>query len=358
MTHRIGIDLGGTKISGVVLDPAGNEVTRARRPTPRGDYHGTLTAIAGLVADLESAAGLAPGSATVGIGTPGTWQPRLERMKNCNSTWLNDRPLLHDLERRLGERVLVANDADCLGISEAIDGAGAEAKSVFAVILGTGVGGAFVLRGRLVQGPNGLAGEWGHMPLPYFRQRVFVEAPDQAIDQERGHDHSGVGAPGEPSHSSTEARAYEEDAFQLESKLEDRRCYCGRMNCVETFLSGPGLAATHHALWGEAKPAAQIADAVDERSSRTLRLYQHMLARSLAQVVNLIDPAVIVLGGGVSNVTRLYPVQESLIPRYAFSSVRGTNRHVEDDVRVTVRRARWGDDSGVRGAARLWETKA
>jgi predicted NBD/HSP70 family sugar kinase len=343
MTHRIGIDLGGTKISGVVLDPAGDERARSRRPTPQGDYDGTLTAIVELVPALENAAELAPGSATVGIGTPGTWQPRLERMKNCNSTWLNDRPLLHDLERRLGERVLVANDADCLGISEASDGAGADAKSVFAVILGTGVGGAFVMRGRLVQGPNGLAGEWGHMPLPYFRQQVRWERPPAAIRK--------FAAEGR---SHRETLSYSDELFQLELRLEDRRCYCGRMNCVETFLSGPGLAATHQALWGEAKSAADVSDATDERSSSTLALYQHMLARSLAQVVNLIDPGVIVLGGGVSNVTRLYPVQESLIPAYVFSSVRG----VDPDVRVTVRRARWGDDSGVRGAARLWEVKA
>ncbi|HEX7036177.1 MAG TPA: ROK family protein [Pseudomonadales bacterium] len=351
MTHRIGIDLGGTKISGVVLDAAGNEVARARRPTPRDDYEGTLTAITELVAALESSAGLPPASATVGIGTPGTWQPRLEVMKNCNSTWLNDRPLLHDLERRLGERVLVANDADCLGISEATDGAGADAKSVFAVILGTGVGGAFVVRGHLVQGPNGLAGEWGHMPLPYFRTRALWERPPAA--------NSGFAAGGRShsSHGRSHGGPGSEELFRLESRLDDRRCYCGRMNCVETFLSGPGLAATHQALWGEVKTAAEIADAADERSESTLALYQHMLARSLAQVVNLIDPAVIVLGGGVSNLTRLYPAQESLIPAYVFSSVRGAGRR-DEDVRVTVRRARWGDDSGVRGAAKLWEVKA
>ena len=345
MTHRIGIDLGGTKMSGVVLDGERREVARQRAPTPRDDYPGTLSAIAALVADLESAAGVPAASATVGVGTPGTWQPRLERMKNCNSTWLNDRPLLHDLESRLGPRVLIANDADCLGLSEAADGAGADAKSVFAVILGTGVGGAVVVRGNLVQGPNGLAGEWGHIPLPYFRQRIF-DAAGGAADV-------GIASEGSRSgdRSHTDRSSAGEGRFKLESRLEDRRCYCGRLNCIETFLSGPGLAATHAELWGETKSADAVAAGDDERSRRTLELYQHMLARSLAQVVNLIDPGVIVLGGGVSNVTRLYPVQESLIPVYAFSSV-------ADDVRVTVRPALWGDDSGVRGAARLWEIKA
>jgi predicted NBD/HSP70 family sugar kinase len=325
MIHRIGIDLGGTKISGVVLDAGDREAARSRLPTPRDDYEGTLNAIAGLVAGLEKAVGLAAGAAAVGIGTPGSWQPRLGRMKNCNSTWLNDRPLLHDLRRLLGGRVRIANDADCLTLSEAADGAGAGAMSVFGVILGTGVGGGFVLGGNLLQGANGLAGEWGHMPLPYFRQRVFAEGDSP-----------------------------EQGRFQLESRLEDRRCYCGRLNCIETFLSGPGLAATHTELWGEVKTAEAIAGEAAGPGAATLEVYQHMLARSLAQVVNLIDPGVIVLGGGVSNVARLYPVQESLIPTYAFTSAGGKDGRGADDVRVMVRPARWGDDSGVRGAARLW----
>lgn len=326
MSHRIGIDLGGTKISGVVLDPHGGESARARRSTPRSDYPQTLAAIAELVAELERKASLTPGLASVGVATPGSWQPRLEVMKNCNSTWLNDMPLLPDLRRLLGERVRVANDADCLASSEAADGAGADAAGVFAVILGTGVGGGLVLNGHLVQGPNGLAGEWGHTPLPYFRQQVFADAFDRTF-------------PGRG--------PAEEGRFQLESRLEDRRCYCGRRNCIETFLSGPGLAATHAELWREPLTTEAIAGAGDERAAGTFDLYQHMLARSLAQVVNLLDPGVIVMGGGVSNVAGLYPVQQSLIPVYAFSSA--------DDVRVTVRPARWGDDSGVRGAARLWE---
>ena len=323
MSARIGIDLGGTKISGVVLGGDGETRVHLRRPSPRDDYHGTLRALADLVAELEADAGLPPGQATVGVGTPGAWHPRLERMKNCNSTWLNDRPLLTDLRQRLGERVRIANDADCLALSEAADGAGGGAGTVFGVILGTGVGGAVVVNGTLVHGPNGLTGEWGHTPLPYFRRDVF----------RRGW------------------QAAEQRLFQLESGLEDRACYCGRLCCVETFLSGPGLAKTHSELWGEAAAAETIAHGNDAEAVLTMELYQHMLARSLAQVVNLLDPDVIVLGGGVSNVAGLHRALEGLIPEYAFSSMGGN-----DDVRVTVRQARWGDDSGVRGAARLWQT--
>lgn len=326
MRARIGIDLGGTKISGVVLAGDGAEAARARVATPRDDYPATVAAIAALVAELESAAGLTTRGASVGVGTPGSWQPRLERMKNCNSTWLNGRPLLHDLRATLGDRVRIANDADCLALSEAADGAGAGSASVFGVILGTGVGGALVVDGTLVCGGNGLSGEWGHTPLPYFRQQPFVTL-DPA---DRGR-------------------------FQLECGLADRPCYCGRMNCIETFLSGPGLAATAAALWGCGRSAAELAEATDAEAELAWDLYQHMLARSLAQVVNLIDPGVVVIGGGVSNANRLYGALEMLIPRYAFSTIAGVAGAEPDDVRVPVRPARWGDDSGVRGAARLWE---
>lgn len=325
MSARIGIDLGGTKLSGVVLGADGAELTRLRRSSPREDYAGTVRAVAALVADLEGAAGLEPGRTRVGIGTPGAWLERLGQMKNCNSTWLNGRPLLPDLARLLGHRVRLANDADCLGLSEAADGAGAGQTAVFAVILGTGVGGALISAGRLAAGPNGLSGEWGHTPLPYFRARVFVR----------------------------ESQA-EADRYQLESRLRDRPCYCGRLNCIETFLAGPGLARTHEELWGEplaAHDVAASAGAGTDNAVRTMTLYHHMLARSLAQIVNVIDPGVIVLGGGVSKVASLYPALASQVPGFAFSSVAGA-----DDVRVDVRAARWGDDSGVRGAARLWDT--
>lgn len=328
MSQRIGIDLGGTKISGVVLDGEGQELARLRTASPREDYAATVAAVADLVAGLETAAGLRPGSATVGVGTPGCWHERLRCMKNCNSIWLNDQPLLPDLQRRLGQRVRIANDADCLALSEAVDGAGAEAQSVFAVILGTGVGGGLVVGGMLVQGSNGLVGEWGHTPLPYFRSPVFSKPID------------------EPAGKADPAEAHR---FQLECRLDDRHCYCGRRNCIETFLSGPGLAAMHEELWQESSAATAVAGAATKAAAASFALYQHMLARSLAQVVNLIDPGVIVLGGGVSNAPGLCPALTALIPGYAFTSVRAGS-----DVAVLVRPARWGDDSGVRGAARLW----
>lgn len=322
MSVRIGIDLGGTKISGVVLDADGAEALRVRVPSPRGDYAATLSAVAGLTARLEAEAGVAPGTASVGVGTPGTWQPRLQCMKNCNSTWLNDRPLLDDLRARLGDRVRIANDADCLALSEAADGAAAGAASVFAVILGTGVGGGVAIGGQLQQGPNGLAGEWGHTPLPYFHHPV------------------------RPSTSPAD-----EARFQLESGLEDRLCYCGRWNCIESFLSGPGLAATHGALSGQACGAERVAAGQTAEARATWELYLHMLARSLAQVVNVLDPEVLLIGGGLSNAAGLCDDLAVRIPAFAFSSV-GAGA---DDVCVAVRRARWGDDSGVRGAARLWD---
>ena len=319
MSVRIGIDLGGTKISGVVLAEDGGELVRQRVATPRGDYAGTLEVLAALVAELESRAGAAPGGAPVGVGAPGTWQPRLQCMKNCNSTWLNDRPLLHDLRERLGDRVRLANDADCLALSEAVDGAAAGLDSVFAMILGTGVGGGLAVQGRLLQGPNGLAGEWGHTPLPYLRQRTpWADEP------------------------TADAR------FQLESGLADRQCYCGRINCIETFLSGPGLAETHAALGHDRLAAEEIAACRDAATAATWDLYLHMLARSIAQVVNVLDPAAIVIGGGVSRAPSLCRALAARVPAHAFSSVAGR------DVQVDIRTARWGDDSGVRGAAGLW----
>ncbi|MEQ8486046.1 MAG: ROK family protein [Pseudomonadales bacterium] len=327
MTARIGIDLGGTKISGVVLGADDAVLTRLRLPTPRNDYVATLAAISEAVAALERGAGLAAGDVPVGIGTPGAWHPRLGAMKNCNSTWLNDRPLLTDLEERLGARARLANDADCLALSEAADGAAAGASSVFGVILGTGVGGGLVANGGLVRGPNGLTGEWGHQPLPYFRARVFVRDGDPA----------------------------EQRRFQLESALNDRSCYCGRRNCIETFLSGHGLQTTHLALWGEPRSSEDVAGADDAHARSTMALYRHMLARSLAQVVNVVDPAVLVLGGGLSNVPDLAEDLAAAIPAFAFWSLQDdATGMMGTGIRVAVRRARWGDDSGVRGAARLW----
>jgi fructokinase len=301
MVARIGIDLGGTKIEAILMLADGTIGVRERIATPRFDYAATVEAVGQLVENMDRAAGRI---CAVGAGTPGAVEPATGLMKNCNSTWLNGRPLLADLVRRVGDRVRIANDANCFALSESSDGAGAEERIVFGVILGTGVGGGLVVEGRLLQGRNGIAGEWGHTPLPYLR--------------------SGVD--------------------ELELQLADRDCYCGRVNCVETFLSGPGLAMTHATLWGETRLPQEIAKAADENSARTLELYSRQLARSLAQIINIIDPDVIVLGGGVSEVGSLYSRVPALWRQYVFS----------DKVATMLRRARHGATSGVRGAAWLW----
>ncbi len=298
---RIGVDLGGTKVEAILMGDNGIVEARVRVATPRFDYEATVDAVSTLVESLDRVAGH---SCVVGAGTPGAVEPSTGLMKNCNSTWLNGRPLLSDLTRRLGDRVRVANDADCFALSESVDGAASGARTSFGVILGTGVGGGIVANGRLVQGPNGITGEWGHTPLPYLRS----------------------------------------DVDELEHRLEDRRCYCGRMNCVETFLSGPALAATHGALWGEARAPREIATAADSNSKRTLELYCRQLARSLAQIVNVIDPDVVVLGGGVSEIDAIYRRVPELWRGYVFS----------DTVNTRLLPATHGASSGVRGAAWLW----
>ena len=274
---------------------------RERVATPRFDYNATVSAVATLVERLDRAAGHI---CVVGAGIPGAVEPSTGLMKNCNSTWLNGRPLRADLIRRLGDRVRVANDADCFALSESADGAAIGVRTAFGVILGTGVGGGIVIDGRLLQGLNGIAGEWGHTPLPYLRT---------------GGD-------------------------DLESRLDDRLCYCGRSNCVETFLAGPGLAASHVALWGDSRNAREIAAATDPNSTQTLELYCRQLARSLAQIINILDPDVIVLGGGVSQIDALYRRVPELWRDYVFSA----------KVATRLVPALHGATSGVRGAARLW----
>lgn len=293
---RIGIDLGGTKIEAVLLDAGGAVRFRERVATPKGDYAGTVTAVAALVGRIDREFG---GGSPVGIGTPGAWVPERRQMKNCNSTWLNGRPLLDDLNAALDGRVRIANDANCFALAEA-EGM-ADAQVLFGVILGTGVGGGIVVGGQLLAGANAIAGEWGHTPLPYFRV-------DAAADGR-------------------------------EASLADRPCYCGRTNCVETFLSGPGLARTHEAFTGERLGGPVPPD------SPALDLYTTMLARALAQIVNVLDPDIIVLGGGVSNLDVLYHDLPRKLPRYAFTH----------EGRTRVVRARFGDSAGVLGAARLHE---
>ena len=303
----IGVDLGGTKIEAIALGSDGSSLWRQRVPTPSGDYHATLQAVAGLVQRAES--DLRTAGCSVGVGTPGTLT-HAGLIKNSNSLCLNGRPLQGDLSAALARPVRLANDANCLALSEATDGAAAGAEVVFAVILGTGVGGGVVVRGHLLTGPNGLAGEWGHNPLPW------ADAADRPSP-----------------------------------------CYCGQQGCVETWLSGPGLARDHamHAdpalAGGEALPAhviAQRAAAGDAACEASLQRYEARLARALAQVINLLDPQVIVLGGGVSNLQRLYANVPQRWGQHVFSG------GVKDSVRTRLVQSHHGDSSGVRGAAWLW----
>lgn len=288
---RIGIDLGGTKIEGVVLsdEQDGRELARMRMPTPQGDYEGTIATIVELVEELEFLTGR---RCKVGVGTPGAISPATGLIKNANSTCLIGQPLDKDLAKALDRPVRLANDADCFALSEAVDGAGKGARLIFGVILGTGVGGGLVWKGELLQGANAITGEWGHNPLPFPRD-----------DERPGPD-----------------------------------CYCGRKACIEAFLSGPALEKAYHAASGEALSAKDI---TDEAFWAT---YQDRLARALAHVINIIDPNVIVLGGGLSNVERLYQPVMDLLPKYVFSD------HVATEIRPPVH----GDSSGVRGAAWLW----
>ncbi|HNG67035.1 MAG TPA: ROK family protein [Thauera aminoaromatica] len=298
MGTRIGIDLGGTKIELVVLDADGRERWRRRVPTPQGDYGGMLRAIAALVEEAERLTGA---GARIGVGTPGSPSPRDGRIRNANSTCLNGQPLQQDLEALLRRPLRLANDANCLAMSEAADGAGAGARTVFAAILGTGVGGGIVVDQKLLVGANAVAGEWGHNPLP-------LPAADD---------------------------------------LPLPACYCGRAGCIETYLSGPGLAADHLRHGGEPLDAAAIARQATEgqrASQASLERYELRLARALAGVINLLDPEVIVLGGGLSQIARLY---EHVPRRWA--------AHVfSDTVSTRLLPARHGDASGVRGAAWLW----
>jgi predicted NBD/HSP70 family sugar kinase len=297
---QIGIDLGGTKIEILAIDAAGATLHRARAPTPAGDYSATLDCIAALVAAAEERHGRAAG---IGIGTPGTVSRESGTIKNSNSVCLNGKPLLEDLRARLGRDVVLANDANCFALSEAVDGAGAGSRIVFGVILGTGVGGGLVIDGRVVDGPNGITGEWGHNPL--------------VLGDQTGRD-----AP--------------------------RPCYCGRRGCVETVLSGPALEADHAGAHPKAAPlgAAGIAEAAaagDAACLLTLDRYASNLAQALAVVVNILDPDVIVLGGGVSNIDALYTAVPRHWARWVFS----------DSIRTRLVRNRHGDASGVRGAAWL-----
>jgi predicted NBD/HSP70 family sugar kinase len=287
MGLRIGIDLGGTKIEALALDAAGREVIRKRIPSPRGDYAATISAISSLVSEV--------GEGSVGIGIPGALSQVTGLVKNANSTWLIGQPLKEDLEKALGRPVKLENDANCFALSEATDGAGKGAAVVFGVILGTGVGGGIVVNGKVLSGANAIAGEWGHNPLP------LPSAQDLPLPD----------------------------------------CYCGRAGCIETYLSGPGLARDHELRTGRRLLPEEIVSLGDQ----SLERYVERLARALASVINLLDPEVIVLGGGMSKVGRLYTEVPRLWRRYVFSD------HVATRLAPPVH----GDSSGVRGAARLWD---
>ncbi len=298
---RIGVDLGGTKIEGALLGAGSQILHRERVATPRGDYAGALVAIAELVKGLEAAAGTI--GLPVGVGHPGSISPATGRLRNSNSTWMNDRPLKQDLERALGRELRLANDANCFALSEAIDGAAAGAHCVFGAILGTGCGGGVVVDGEVLHGANAIAGEWGHNALPWPRPE-WDEVPGPA-------------------------------------------CWHGGHGCLETWISGSGLAADHARVAGEKLVAEEVvarSERGDEGCGATLSRYEDRLARALAAVINLLDPQVIVLGGGLSSLARLYRNVPALWDQWVFS----------DRVDTRLVPPAHGDSSGVRGAAWLW----
>ena len=296
---RIGIDLGGTKIEIIALDESGQELARRRVATPQGDYSATLHAIAELVYAVETELGR---EGSIGIGTPGAISRATGRLKNSNSVCMNGQPLLDDLQLLLGRKVRIQNDANCFALSEAVDGAAKGAQVVFGVIMGTGVGAGIVVNGKALSGPNSIAGEWGHNPLPW----------------------------------------------PLPDELPGNACYCGKLGCIETWLSGPGMARHHaqrlSATWDAPRIVTRAVQG-DVACEQTLLEYEDRLARSLAQVINILDPDVIVLGGGMSNIERLYESVTQQWGKYVFS----------DQVVTRLVRHQHGDSSGVRGAAWLWD---
>jgi len=295
---RIGIDLGGTKTEIIALGNDGQALLRRRIDTPQGDYRGAIQIITDLIFTVEKELNC---QGSVGIATPGAVSPASGLIKNANSTCLNGQPFHHDLSNALNREIRIANDADCFALSEAADGAGAGETTVFGVIVGTGTGGGVVINQHLLSGPNAIAGEWGHNPLPWPR-------PEEL-----------------PGHA----------------------CYCGQHGCIETFLSGSGLARQHAAQFKKTLTAIEIvkmAKQGDVDAETSLSLYEDRMARALASIINVIDPHVIVLGGGLSNVSRLYKNVPLLWNKYIFS----------DRVDTKLRQAKHGDSSGVRGAAWLW----
>ncbi len=296
---RIGLDIGGTKIEALAVSPGGEELDRRRIASPRGDYTATIDAIARLVDSLRNEHAIA-GDLAIGAGIPGSLSPRTGLVRNANSTWLNGRPFGADLQARLGGPLFMENDANCFVLSEAADGAGCSFETVFGIILGTGVGGGIVHRGDLLIGRNAIAGEWGHNPLPWPSDDERATPP----------------------------------------------CFCGRRGCIEQFLSGPALERDYARRGGDIRPAHEIAERAaggEAAAAATLETYCDRLARALAHIVNILDPDVIVFGGGLSNVDSIREGARARLPAWVFSDVCETE----------LRRNRWGDSSGVRGAAML-----
>ena len=296
---RIGLDLGGSKIEGILMSAGAKELARYRVATPRNDYAATIAAIVNLAAKLMQDI---PTSTRIGIAVPGSISPLTGLMQNANSTWLNGRPFDRDLAVALATPVQLANDANCFALSEAIDGAGENVRIVFGVILGTGCGGGLVVNGRLLDGPRSIGGEWGHNPLPWATSDEY---------------------PGP-------------------------HCWCGRNGCLETWVSGPGMAADHARLTGETLTAVEIAERArcgNDAAMATLSRHADRLARGLAHVVNITDPDVLVLGGGLSQLPHLYEQLPQLMGPHIFA----------DRASIVIKAPRWGDASGSRGAARLWD---
>ena len=297
---RIGIDLGGTKIEGIALDDVGQELLRKRIDAPQGNYHNTLHAIVNLVNEIEAETQL---TGSLGIGIPGTISPKADLVKNANSVWLIDKPLHTDLESLLKRKIRIENDANCFVVSEATDGAAKDAEIVFGVIIGTGTGGGIYIRGHSIIGANAIAGEWGHNPLPWPTQ----------------------------------------------DELPGRECYCGKCGCIETWLSGPGFSRDHKLRNYQpnslsAKDIVLLAEQGDQYAQESISFYEERLAKSLASIINVIDPDVIVLGGGMSNIKQLYTNVPKIWDEYIFS----------DHVTTKLVPPKHGDSSGVRGAAWLW----
>ena len=295
---RIGIDMGGTKIEGIALADNGEELRRIRVQTPRHDYEGTVKAIAGIVHSLEVETKL---RGTVGIGIPGAISPQTGLVKNANSTWIIGKHFDQDLENALDREIRLANDANCLAVSEAVDGAGAGAKVVFAIIIGTGCGGGIAIDQQVHNGLHSIAGEWGHISLGWMNPEEYP-----GVD-----------------------------------------CYCGQRGCLETFISGTAFENEYEKQTGIHKSGHEIAELLEQEDSiaeRVMQIYENRLARAIATAVNIIDPDVLVLGGGMSNIARIYKTVPVLVQKWTFGG----------EFTTPIRAAKHGDSSGVRGAAWLW----